>query len=341
MEKSNMLARSAMGQTLLILGFLVVLGIGTAIFLTRRITRPIKELRKATTAFSCGAFDYPLTVSSNDEIGILTAAFVRMVGRLKEADRLKENFISNITHELKTPLTSLTEAARLILEKVAGPVTEKQAKLLVIIEKDAKRQLRLINDLLELSRMRAGMLTLQMEAWDLPVLAREAMESLNLVAIRKGVQLKLELRCAPVPFLMDGNRIYQVLTNLISNALKFTWSGGQVTVHIQERSIDEIQVSVMDTGVGISKDDQQRIFDRFYQLETQIPGKIEGSGLGLSIVRHIIKAHGGGIWVESEPQLGSTFFFVLPIRRTMKMGSERSLTDNGKGAPATCSSPAG
>lgn len=326
MEKSNMLAQSAMSQTLVILGFLVFLGTGAALLLAKRISHPIKELRKATTALSYGAFDYPLKFRSNDEIGILTTAFIRMSEKLKEADRLKENFISNITHELKTPLTSLTEAARLILEKVAGPVTEKQAKLLVIIEKDAKRQLRLINDLLELSRMRAGMLTLQMEPWDLEGLAKEAVESLNLMAVRKGLQLKLEMEHVPEPFLIDGNRIYQVLTNLISNALKFTSPGGKVTVSIRERSTDEMQVSVTDTGVGISKEDQQRIFDRFYQLETQPLGKVEGSGLGLSIARHIIKAHGGGIWVESEPQQGSTFFFVLPIRRTIKMGNEGSLT---------------
>lgn len=173
--------------------------------------------------------------------------------------------------------------------------------------------------------MRAGMLTLQVEPWDLGGLAREAVESLNLMALRKGLQLKLETEYVPEPFLIDGNRIYQVLTNLISNALKFTSPGGKVTVSIRERSIDEMQVSVADTGVGISKEDQQRIFDRFYQLETLPSGKVEGSGLGLSIARHIIKAHGGGIWVESEPQLGSTFFFTLPIRRVKKMGNEGSL----------------
>ncbi len=329
MEKSDMLAQSAMGQTLVILGFLVILGTGAALLLTKRITRPIKELRKATTALSYGAFDYPLKIRSNDEIGILTTAFIRMSEKLKETNRLKENFISNITHELKTPLTSLTEAAHLILEKVAGPVTEKQAKLLVIIGKDAKRLLRLVNDLLELSRMRAGMLTLQMEPWDLGGLAREAVESLNLMAIRKGLQLKLEMEHVPDPFLIDGNRIYQVLTNLISNALKFTSPGGKVSVSIQDRSMDEMQVSVVDTGVGISREDQQRIFDRFYQLETQPPGKVEGSGLGLSIARHIIMAHGGKIWVESEPQLGSAFFFTIPIRRVKKMGNEESLRMEG------------
>lgn len=329
MEKSDMLAQSAMGQTLVILGFLVILGTGAALLLTKRITCPIKELRKATTALSYGAFDYPLKIRSNDEIGILTTAFIRMSEKLKETDRLKENFISNITHELKTPLTSLTEAAQLILEKVAGPITEKQAKLLVIIGKDAKRLLRLVNDLLELSRMRAGMLTLQMEPWDLGGLAREAVESLNLMAIRKGLQLKLEMEHVPDPFLIDGNRIYQVLTNLISNALKFTAPGGKVSVSIRDRSMDEMQVSVVDTGVGISREDQQRIFDRFYQLETRPPGKVEGSGLGLSIARHIIMAHGGKIWVESEPQLGSAFFFTIPIRRVKKMGNEGSLRMEG------------
>src|SRR6266446_1966729 len=141
MERSNLLAQTALGQTLLFLGLLVTLGVGAALFLSSRITRPIKDLRKATTAFSYGVFDYPLRSQSKDEIGILTSAFRRMAERLKEADRLKENLVSYITHELKTPLTSLTEAVHLLREKVAGPVTEKQLKLLAIIDEDARRLL--------------------------------------------------------------------------------------------------------------------------------------------------------------------------------------------------------
>jgi len=319
-EKSDILAQSAMNQTLYILGSLVILGIALAWFLTSRITHPLKELRKATTAFSYGVFDYPLQIHSKDEIGMLTASFTRMVEKLKEANRLKENLVSYITHELKTPLTSLTEAVHLIQEKVAGPVTEKQSRLLFIIEEDAKRLLRLINDLLDLSRMKAGMLTLQVEPWDLGGLAGEAVTALNTVALKKEVRLSLVMKHDPGPLLLDGNRIYQVFTNLISNALKFTPPGGEVTVSvaINHVSMDEVQVSVADTGIGISKEDQKRIFDRFYQLETLPSEKGEGFGLGLSIARHIVKAHDGKIWVESEPQQGSVFFFTLPIRRGVK-----------------------
>jgi signal transduction histidine kinase len=165
-----------------------------------------------------------------------------MVEKLKEANRLKENLVSYITHELKTPLTSLTEAVRLIQEKVAGPVTEKQSRLLVIIEEDAKRLLRLINDLLDLSRMKAGMLTLQVEPWDLTGLAGEAVTALNTVALKKELRLNLVVKRDPGPLLLDGNRIYQVFTNLISNALKFTPPGGQVTVQIaiNEGAMDEV-----------------------------------------------------------------------------------------------------
>ena len=326
MEKSDMLAQSALGQTLVFLGLLVIFGIGSALFLANRITRPIKDLRKAATAFSYGVFDYPLERKSKDEIGILMSAFRRMAEKLKEADRLKQNLVSYITHELKTPLTSLTEAAHLLRDNVAGPITEKQSKLLMIIEADARQLLRLINDLLDLSRMKAGMLKLQIEPWDLHGLAKEAVTSLNPVALHKGLQLKLVVKHDPGPLLLDGNRIYQVFTNLISNALKFTPAGGEVTVFVSiaEGSMDEIQVSVADTGIGIAKEDQQRIFDRFYQLETLPSGKGQGFGLGLSIARHIVKAHGGRIWLESELQRGSTFFFTLPIRRGMKMGSEGS-----------------
>ena len=326
MEKSNTLAQSALSQTLLFLGLLVILGIGAALFLSNRITRPIKDLRKATTAFSYGVFDYPLQSQSKDEIGILTSAFRRMAEKLKEADRLKQNLVSYITHELKTPLTSLTEAVHLLRDKVAGPITEKQSKLLLIIEADARQLLRLINDLLDLSRMKAGMLTLQIEPWNLQGLAKEAVASLNPIALKKGLQLRLAVKHDPGPLLLDGNRIYQVFTNLISNAVKFTPSGGEVAVFVSiaEGSMDEIQVSVADTGIGISKEDQQRIFDRFYQLETLPSGKGEGFGLGLSIARHIVKAHGGRIWVESELRQGSTFFFTLPIRRGMKTGGAGS-----------------
>jgi signal transduction histidine kinase len=328
MERSDMLAQTALEQTLLFFGLLVILGIGAALFLAHRITRPIKDLRKATTAFSYGVFDYPLQSQSKDEIGILTSSFRRMAEKLKEANRLKQNLVSYITHELKTPLTSLTEAVHLIRDKVAGPITEKQSKLLMIIDADARQLLRLINDLLDLSRMKAGMLTLQIEPWDLHGLAREAVSSLNPIALKKGLQLQLTVKHDPGPLFLDGNRIYQVFTNLISNAVKFTLPGGEVTVSvsIKEGAMDEVHVSVADTGVGIPKEDQQRIFDRFYQLETLPSGKGEGFGLGLAIARHIVKAHGGRIWVESEPQRGSTFFFTLPIRRGVKMGGAGSLT---------------
>jgi len=328
MERSNLLAQTALGQTLLFLGLLVTLGVGAALFLSSRITRPIKDLRKATTAFSYGVFDYPLRSQSKDEIGILTSAFRRMAERLKEADRLKENLVSYITHELKTPLTSLTEAVHLLREKVAGPVTEKQLKLLAIIDEDARRLLRLINDLLDLSRMKAGMLTLQVEHWDLGGLARDAVSSLYPMALTKGLQLRLVMKHDPGPLLLDGNRIYQVFTNLISNAVKFTPPGGEMTVSvsIEEGALDEVRVSVADTGIGIPEEDQQRIFDRFYQLDALPHGKEEGFGLGLSIARHIVKAHGGKIWVESQPQQGSTFFFTLPIRRGVRMGNAGSLT---------------
>jgi signal transduction histidine kinase len=320
MEKSDRLAQSAMDQTLLFLGLLVTLGIAAALFLANRITRPIKDLRKATTAFSYGVFDYPLESQSRDEVGILTSAFRRMAEKLKEANQLKEHLLSYITHELKTPLTSLTEAVHLLQEKVAGPITEKQSRLLVIIDEDARRLLRLINDLLDLSRMKAGMLSLQVEPWNLGGLAREAVASLNPLALKKGLQLKLMMKHDPGPLRLDGNRIYQVFTNLISNAVKFTPPGGVVvvSVSIYDGSLDEVQVSVADTGIGIPREDRQRIFDRFYQLESFPSGKGEGFGLGLSIARHIVKAHGGRIWVESEPPQGSTFFFTLPIRRGMK-----------------------
>jgi signal transduction histidine kinase len=175
------------------------------------------------------------------------------------------------------------------------------------------------------------MLTLQEEPWDLAGLAREAVTALNTLALKKDLQLKLVVKQDPGPLLLDGNRIYQVFTNLISNALKFTPPGGEVTVSvaIAEGAMDEVQVGVADNGIGISKEDQKRIFDRFYQLETLPSGKGEGFGLGLSIARHIVKAHDGKIWVESEPQQGSTFFFTLPIRRgakTLKSGSAVSET---------------
>jgi two-component system sensor histidine kinase GlrK len=286
---------------LLILGGLVIL-----FTVTTFVRKPLRQLRQVIKGIARGNSVKPLPAVSDDEIGAIVSAFNQLTWKLQRTDHLKEDFISNLSHELRTPLTSLQEATNLMLEEVSGSLNERQRQLILIIQEDAKKLLRLTTDLLDLSRMRGGMLPLQLETHNLEDLARQALEEIRPLAMKRDLHLEMwtEHRAGLIP--MDSVRIRQVVINLLSNAIKFTPQGGKISLTIKKASAKEIQVSITDTGHGISKDNLEKIFDRFYTGG--------GFGLGLPISRQIILAHGGKMWVESELVKGSTFSFTLPLR---------------------------
>ncbi len=229
--------------------------------------------------------------------------------RLRELDRLKDEFVALVSHELRTPLTSIIGYIQLLRdERARGLDTEHFAE---VIERNAERLLRLVGDLLFLSKLQSGQLALELRETDLARLAAQAVEDARPEAERKHVGL--ELSAAPVPHAaVDPIRIAQLLGNLIANAVKFTPEGGGVQVRLAAED-GEAVISVTDTGIGIPAADQERIFERFYRTEGATRRVIPGSGLGLTISRAIVDAHRGTITVRSDGKHGSTFTVRLPV----------------------------
>jgi len=306
-------------ETTLMLLFLLILGGFVVLFtVTTFVRKPLRQFREVIKGIARGNSVKPLPAVADDEIGAIVSAFNQLAWKLQRMDHLKEDFISNLSHELRTPLTSLQEATNLMLEEVSGSLNERQRQLLLIIQEDAKKLLQLTTDLLDLSRMRGGMLPLQLASCNLEDLARQALEEIRPLAMKRDLHLEMVTEHKVGSISMDAVRIRQVIINLLSNAIKFTSQAGKISLTVKKVSTKEVQVSIADTGCGISKDNLEKIFDRFYTGG--------GFGLGLPISRQIILAHGGKMWVESELGRGSIFSFTLPLRREDKLKEKDMVT---------------
>jgi signal transduction histidine kinase len=225
----------------------------------------------------------------------------------------KDEFIAKPSHELRTPLTAICEFAALVLEGVPGQLTSAQRECLETVRANGHHLAGMIEDLLNLSRLDSGEFTLELEAVDLPGLAAETLQTFAPQAQRQGLRLALVSGEEPVPVRGDRRRLRQVLANLVSNALKFTSGGGEVTVGVRaERPRGVAWIEVTDTGRGLDAVQQRRAFDRFYQADPEGHSK-SGLGLGLSICAEIVARHGGRIDVASEPGRGSRFAVELPL----------------------------
>ncbi len=230
---------------------------------------------------------------------------------VERANRLKSEFLASMSHELRTPLNTILGFSELLSEESAGPLNEKQKRFLNHIQRDAGHLLELINDVLDLSKIEAGRLELRMESFPMAVAVAEVLTSIRPLAATKGISLDSDID-TQLTLQADRLRFKEILFNLLSNAIKFTPSGGRVWI---ESSILEDSVCMMvgDTGIGISHDDQEAIFESFRQASATTKGVREGTGLGLAITKKLVEHHGGKIWVESEPGKGSRFFFTLRL----------------------------
>jgi len=230
---------------------------------------------------------------------------------LEELNRLKSEFISVVSHELRTPLAIVKEGVNLIYEGLAGGISEKQKKLLSQARENIERLKKLIDDLLDLSRIEAGRVKLSYSLVNLSDLLRNSAEFFQKQARDKEITLKYDLPRERINIFLDGERINQVVSNLISNAIKFTEEGGRVTVELQALE-NKIRIGVIDTGIGIAKHDIPKLFSRFTQLSKDTGTARKGMGLGLSIAKELVELHGGEIWAESKPGVGSKFYFTIP-----------------------------
>ena len=233
--------------------------------------------------------------------------------QLEIANRHKSEFLANMSHELRTPLNAIIGFSEVLSEKYFGELNEKQADYVKDIHTSGKHLLSLINDILDLSKIEAGRMELDLAEFDLPSALQNALTLVRERAQRHGIKLDLESDPALGQFYADERKFKQIMLNLLSNAVKFTPEGGRVGVSAKPNG-SAIEIAVADSGVGIADADQEAIFEEFKQVGTDYTKKAEGTGLGLALTKRFIELHGGTIRVSSAPGKGSTFTFTLPIR---------------------------
>lgn len=249
----------------------------------------------------------PLTVGAHLQ-GIATV--LRDVTSQKELERMKSNFLSVVSHELKTPLHSIKGFVDIILMNKTGPVTDIQRDFLETVKQQTDHLQRMIDDLLEFSRLESGQITLRLQPVDIPVVAEAVVDKLAPLADASAVTVINQVPEDLPTISADPWRLEQVVTNLIDNAIKFTPADGQVIITAREAE-DYLEMAVQDSGIGIAPGETERIFDRFYQVDGGANRMYKGAGLGLTICRHIVEHHGGRIWAESNPRAGATFHFTV------------------------------
>ena len=236
---------------------------------------------------------------------------LREVTQQRELDRLKDEFVATVSHELRTPLTSMMGFLEMIREGEAGALTEEQQRFLAIVYRSSERLQRLVGDLLFVARLDASGLQMQFADVSVDEIVSECVESAAALARSRGLQLELELGRTPLVW-GDRERLGQLVSNLVSNAIKFTPQGGTVTVRTLVRDGDVV-IEVEDTGIGIPAAEQERVFERFFRSSTATDQAIPGTGLGLVISKAIAEAHGGGMSMRSEPGVGTCFGVSLPL----------------------------
>ena len=258
-------------------------------------------------------FTLEVTPMKSESLRVLGAvALLQDITRLKEIDDLKSDFVSTASHEFRTPLASITMSIGMLLEETPGEINESQKELLQAAQEDCDRLTKLVNDLLDLSKIESGKLELEFVSLKISQLLQAAVSPIVKQIEEKGIQLVVTVPEGLPDVRIDPNKIAWVVTNLVGNALRYTDSGGQITLEAERRG-NLVYISVADTGVGIPKEYQKKIFEKFVQVKSEGIVNTGGAGLGLAIAKGFVEAHGGEIGVESEVGKGSRFTFTLPI----------------------------
>lgn len=281
-----------------------------SLLLSERIVAPLRAMTRATERIAAGHYDERVSVDGQDELSKLAGSFNQMAEQIEQTEIMRRRLIGDVAHELRTPLTTIKGSMEGLLDGVLQPNSETFNEIL----QESERLGRLVNDLQELSRVEAGAYTLDKQIVDVSTLVTTAIKRLARPFEQKRIALTPNLPADLPPLHADEDRILQVLTNLLNNALQHTPAGGTVTVSAQKNA-EFVQFSVSDSGAGLSAADLELVFARFYRVDKSRSRQSGGgSGIGLTIARHLVEAHGGKIWAESPGLgLGSTFYFTLPL----------------------------
>jgi signal transduction histidine kinase len=320
-EDSRQAYATSQATVLAFAGTSLVLALVLGLALGFSIIRPIRAIGSRVERIAAGDFSGHVAVDNRDELGALAGNVDRMndqLGRLyadlEAANRHKSEFLSNMSHELRTPLNAIIGFSEVLLERLFGDLNEKQTDYLNDILGSGKHQLALVNEILDLSKIEAGRMELQLSMFSLRAAIDNGITMLREVAGRSGVTLEIAADPLVDVIEADERKVRQVLFNLLSNAVKFTPEGGTVTVRTRALA-DAVEVSVDDTGVGIAPADQDGIFEEFGQAK-EGKGREGSTGLGLTLAKRFVELHGGTLTLHSVVGQGSTFTFVLPLRRS-------------------------
>jgi two-component system sensor histidine kinase BaeS len=296
-------------------GAAFVVALVVSIFVSRRVVLPVQEMQAASQRIARGHYDERVGMPAHaghenlDELGRLALSFNQMASQLEQIETMRRDLIANVAHELRTPLASIQG----YMEGLIDGVLPAEAATFQQVYREADRLQRLVHDLQELSRVEAGAFALDRRPTPASRLVDAVVERLGRQFEEKGVALEADVPADLPPVIADEDRIGQVLLNLVGNALQYTPAGGQVCIRAR-REGDTLSIAVEDTGIGISAEHLSHVFERFYRVDKSRSRAGGGSGIGLTIARHLVEAHGGTMQAESAGQgRGSTFSFTLPV----------------------------
>ena len=316
----------AMDNTVLMSTLWIMLAALIAVyFITERMVAPLKSMSRAAKSFAKGQFDARVTVTGSDEIAELAVAFNNMAENLATANEMQRSFVANVSHDLRTPMTTISGFIDGILSGAIPP--EKQDYYLSVISEEVRRLSRLVSALLDISRMQAGERKFTMADFDICELSRQVLISFEQKIEAKKLDVSFECDSDRMDVIGDRDAIHQVLYNICDNAIKFSHNGGKYEIRITEKD-RRIHVSVYNEGVGIPSEDVARIFDRFYKSDKSRGLDKSGVGLGMYISRTIIDAHGEQIWAESE--LGKWCRFTFTLQKASAFSQRKSVDTNSK-----------
>jgi len=294
----------------LITGGILAVLVATAVtvFISRRLSKPIQALTVAATNLGKGDFTQRVQTDDRGEVGQLARSFNNMADELENAEKLRRNLVTDVAHELRSPVSNI----RIQLEAIEDNLLEPDTRTMSSIHEETMLLSRLIDDLQDLSLMEAGRLKMDTQPVEIPRIIEQAGEALLPKAQANNISIEVDIQDNLPGCMVDPHRIGQVIRNLVNNAIAHTHADGLIKISAK-RVDNRIEICVEDNGEGIPADDIPNIFERFYRVDKSRSRATGGSGLGLTIARRLVEAHGGRIWVESEVGKGSRFCFTIPV----------------------------